>query len=66
METHSSILAWRIPCTEESGRLQLTVLQRIVHDRSDLACTHTIRLWLTKSHTLSKKGEANVLLKLLG
>ena len=22
METHSSILAWRIPWTEESGRLQ--------------------------------------------
>ena len=22
MATHSSILAWRIPCTEESGRLQ--------------------------------------------
>ena len=22
METHSSTLAWRIPCTEEPGRLQ--------------------------------------------
>ena len=22
MATHSSVLAWRIPCTEESGRLQ--------------------------------------------
>ena len=22
MATHSSILAWRIPCTEEAGRLQ--------------------------------------------
>ena len=22
MDTHSSILAWRIPCTEELGRLQ--------------------------------------------
>ena len=22
MATHSSILAWRIPCTEESGKLQ--------------------------------------------
>ena len=22
MATHSSILAWRIPCTEEPGRLQ--------------------------------------------
>ena len=29
MATHSSILAWRIPWTEESGGLQL---QRIRHD----------------------------------
>ena len=28
MATHSSILAWRIPWTEEPGRLQSTGLQR--------------------------------------
>ena len=28
METHSSILAWRIPWTEEPGRLQSTGSQR--------------------------------------
>ena len=28
MATHSSILAWRIPWTEEPGRLQSIVLQR--------------------------------------
>ena len=28
MATHSSILAWRIPLTEEPGRLQSTGLQR--------------------------------------
>ena len=27
MATHSSILAWEIPCTEESGGLQSTGLQ---------------------------------------
>ena len=27
MATHSSILAWRIPWTEEPGRLQTMVLQ---------------------------------------
>ena len=27
MVTHSSILAWRIPWTEEPGRLQFIVLQ---------------------------------------
>ena len=30
--THSSILAWMIPWTEESGRLQSTVSQRVGHD----------------------------------
>jgi len=35
MTTHSSILAWRIPWTEESGRLQSLGLQRVGHDFSD-------------------------------
>ena len=30
--THSSILAWRIPWTEEPSRLQSMVLQRVRHD----------------------------------
>ena len=29
METHSSILAWRIPWTEEPGELQSMELQRV-------------------------------------
>ena len=32
MATHSSILAWRIPWTEEPGRLQYTGSQRVGHD----------------------------------
>ena len=32
MATHSSILAWRIPWTEELGRLQSTGLQRVGHN----------------------------------
>ena len=32
MATHSSTLAWKIPWTEEPGRLQSTGLQRIGHD----------------------------------
>ena len=32
MATHSSILAWRIPWTEEPGGLQSTGLQRVGHD----------------------------------
>jgi len=31
MATHSSILAWRIPWTEEPGRLQSIGLQRVRH-----------------------------------
>ena len=32
MATHSSILAWRIPWTEEPGGLQSMELQRVGHD----------------------------------
>ena len=32
MATHSSILAWRIPWTEESGSIQSMGLQRVGND----------------------------------
>ena len=32
MATHSSVLAWRIPWTEELGGLQFTGSQRVKHD----------------------------------
>ena len=32
MATHSSILAWKIPRTEEPGRLQSMESQRVGHD----------------------------------
>ena len=32
MATHSSILAWRIPWTDEPGGLQSTRVQRVGHD----------------------------------
>ena len=32
MATHSSTLAWKIPRTEEPGRLQSMALQRVEHD----------------------------------
>ena len=34
MATHSSILAWEIPWTEESGGLKSMNLQRVRHDLS--------------------------------
>ena len=41
MVTHFSILAWRIPWTEESGSLQSIGSQKVGHDRSSFAHTHT-------------------------
>ena len=32
MATHCGVLAWRIPWTEEPGRLQFMGLQRVRHD----------------------------------
>ena len=32
MATHSGTLAWKIPWTEESGRLQSMESQRVIHD----------------------------------
>ena len=40
MATHSSILAWRIPWTEEAGGLQSMGSQRVTQDRAT-KCTHT-------------------------
>ena len=42
MAPHSTILALRIPWTEEPGRLQFMGLQRVRHNRSDLAHTHAL------------------------
>ena len=44
MVTHSSILAWRIPWTEEPGGLQSMGLQRVGHD------------WETNTHTQKYTG----------
>ena len=38
--THSSILAWRIPWTEEPGGLQSMGLQRVGHDCPTNTQTH--------------------------
>ena len=41
MATHSSILAWRIPGTEEPGRLWSIELQTVRHNWSDLVLSTT-------------------------
>ena len=42
--THSSILAWRIPWTEEPGGLQFMGLQIVRHDWSTNTCAFKIKL----------------------
>ena len=39
MATHSSILAWRIPWTEEPGGLLSRGSQRVRHDQVTNTCT---------------------------
>ena len=46
MATHSSVLTWRIPWTEEPGGLRSIGSQRVGHDESDLACVHSFTHYL--------------------
>ena len=50
--THSTIPAWRIPRTKESGRLQSIGSQGVRHDWSNLACTHI--LFYIRCYTFSR------------
>ena len=67
MATHSRIVAWRIPWTEESGRLQSLGLQRVEHDwvTNMLMCacalTHTHTHTCTHAHTHSRERERELL-----
>ena len=47
MATHSSILAWRIPWTEEPGRLQSLGSQRVGHDLAHIPTPPTAREVMT-------------------
>ena len=54
MATHSSVLAWRIPWTEEPGGLQSTRLQRVGHDwATSLSYTFFLSLFYGCSWLLS-------------
>ena len=67
MATHSSIVAWRIPWTEEPGRLQSTGSQRVGHDWSDLAQhTHTHTHTHTHVHSCSFPLSQDIEYGLLG
>ena len=46
MAAHRSTPAWEIPWTEEPGRLQSIGSHRVIHNWTDLACTHTeLLIW---------------------
>ena len=62
MAPHSSILAWRIPWTEEPGGLQSMGSQRVGHGWTDWACTHTLlnNPLLTSVKTCQQKGTSNI------
>ena len=49
MATHSTILAWKIPWTEEPGRLQSKGSQRVGHDWSGWTSTH---VWLKQERLI--------------
>ena len=53
MATNSSILAWRIPMTEEPGRLQFMGLQRGRHDWCFLSLSFFMRYSLVELFLLS-------------
>ena len=58
MATHTNILAWKIPGTKESGRLQSMWLQRVGHN---WARTHT-KNW-TKRRRKARSNEVPCLMK---
>ena len=60
MATHSSILAWRFPGTEEPGGLPPMGSDRVGHDWSDLAAaavTHTFNYLINKVTILSMPNQ---------
>ena len=60
MATHSSVLAWRIPGTEEPGGLPSMGSHRVRHDWSDLAAAATAATILHSSETCIYKKSRSV------
>ena len=60
MATHSSILTWEIPWSEEPGELQLKGSQRVGHDQTKHACTSmgkVVKMWLELDHWFTPLGD---------
>ena len=54
MAPHSSNLAWKIPWTEEPGRLQSMGSRRVGHDSSDLAAVQSLE---KNRSSVTRRGE---------
>ena len=61
METHSSILSWRIPWTEGPGGIQFIELHRVGQDWSDLIHTHVIVLTGMETRMVYMRPHCNTL-----
>ena len=58
MATHCSILAWRIPWTEEPGGLQSMELQSVGHDRATNTSTYKEKQCVTEALSLDYSSYA--------
>ena len=64
MATHSSILAWKMPCTEEPGGLQSRASQRVRQSvshtcmcvKGTLSLFHSIWLYFEPSSKITTEG----------
>ena len=59
MATHSSVLAWRVPGTEEPGGLPSMGSHRVGHDWSDLAAAAAAMLYIISPGLIYFKPEVN-------
>ena len=57
-QTHSGILAWRIPWTEEPGGLQFVGSHRVGYDWSDVTCTQLLCAVVLVSAVKQRKSAA--------
>ena len=61
MTTHSRVLAWRIPWTEEPGGLQSTRLQRVGHDWAIKHSTAYVNKYIPHMFMVRKTRKAGML-----
>ena len=72
MATHSSTLAWKIPWTEERGRLQSMGSRRVGHNLATSLMTSLIMKWINLESIIQRevsqkeKGKYCILMHIYG